>query len=176
MIAAARLVAGAVLSVSDLDLCLSLFISMTQTLFILHSTTFTYLTTITCTCCGCGLHRVFTTLHTNDYLKSSTHSSNVTLTLICFITLRLLIQVSLFDAVCSVCLLHTDTIQSHTCQRHNSREKLALFFILFTTILRSLCALFHANWAIIARLVLDCLRNQTRQQHHSTYSFALFYT
>jgi hypothetical protein len=32
MIAAARLVAGAVLSVSDLDLCLSLFISMTQTL------------------------------------------------------------------------------------------------------------------------------------------------
>ena len=159
MIAAARLVAGAVLSVSDLDVCLSLFIAMTQTLFILHSTTFTYSTTITCTCCACGLHRVFTSPHTNDYLKSSTQSSNVNLTLICFITLRLLIQVCLFAAVCLACLLHTDIPHIHSCQRHNSREQLSLFCTLSTTILRSFCALVHVNWATIGQLVLVCLRN-----------------
>jgi hypothetical protein len=153
-----RAVAGALNLVSGFDLSLSPFTLITQTLLfytlVLLLNRLPSLAVAVLDVCT-----VLAWLCTTDYLKSSTHSSNVHLTLICFITLLLLLQVCLLHTVCLACLLHTDTPHIHTCQRHHSREQLALFLKRTPTTLRSFSCLLHVNWTIVAWLVLDCLRN-----------------
>jgi hypothetical protein len=155
LLACLRRVAGDSDLVSHCDPCLALFTLLTQTLFL-----YTPLASLSRVLFLVMLvHLVYTMLTclcTNDYLKSGTDSAIVHLPLPCFTTLCLLIQVCLFAGVRLVCFSHSDIPHIHPCQRHSSREQLALFCTLFTTTLRSFCALLHVNWAIGARLVLDC--------------------